>query len=227
MALQTPARLINYYLMRGTPHAFRTYPDYCNFLDDVSGKLGVQPNNLFMRGSCHLGYSIAPNPKVWTAMDIRPQPSDLDLVIVDVDYFNRINTEIQTWEQTNISACLQGKDYHYLDRQRDRLYNCCRDYDMPPVTCFHHKKTMMSIDVTKYCDKLRKLSAFIFRDWSSAHHRYNYDIRMLCQGIKKGELIAAPDEPIVVQLPMSASNAQDDGQQQSIPTVTGLPNTIS
>jgi len=76
--------LINFFLMRGTPLLFPDYKVYCGLLNDVSSRIGVHPNNLFLRGSCHLGYSIAPKSKVWTPMDTKSKPSDLDLVIVDV-----------------------------------------------------------------------------------------------------------------------------------------------
>ncbi|MCY2964031.1 MAG: hypothetical protein NT069_10370 [Planctomycetota bacterium] len=97
MALENPLRLVNDYLMGGsTPKAFDEYERYCDFVEAVAERIGVHPRNLYLRGSCQIGYSIAPRAeKVWTAMS---DESDLDLVIVDRLYFERFEKEIRRWE---------------------------------------------------------------------------------------------------------------------------------
>src|SRR6516165_12189716 len=81
-AVARPQRLINDFLLAGTPSAFADYARYCDFLDAIAERTGVHTRNLFVRGSCQIGFSIAPQRKVWTAMS---DQSDLDLAIVDAD----------------------------------------------------------------------------------------------------------------------------------------------
>src|SRR5258708_5304488 len=95
-AVDKPKRLIDDILLHGTPAAFKTYARYCDFLAELGEKLGVHSRNLFIRGSCGIGYSIAPQAgSAWMAMDDR---SDLDLAIVDSQYYDKIDQEIQEWE---------------------------------------------------------------------------------------------------------------------------------
>src|SRR6266536_4373809 len=91
MVLDNPRRLVNGYLMSGTPLAFATYAQYCAFIEAVAERTGIHPKNLYLRGSCQIGFSIAPRDKVWTAMSDK---SDLDLVIVDGPYFERFDQEV-------------------------------------------------------------------------------------------------------------------------------------
>ena len=62
LAKSTPQRLVNRYLMTGTPWAFPEYGRYCDFLEAVAERTGVHPRNLYLRGSCQVGFSIAPKP---------------------------------------------------------------------------------------------------------------------------------------------------------------------
>ena len=183
--------LINFFLMRGTPVAFTTYLDYAGFLDDVSSRIGVHPNNLFLRGSCHLGYSFAPKPGVWRLMD-QVKVSDLDLVIVDVDYFEKLNEELVRHDADNEAYYIQHDTKRYRSRLQDRRFNLCRDDNMPANTCLHHRDTMQRVPTTKYCGKKRALSAFVFRTWMDARSRYQFDLDDLISGIASGELVSAP-----------------------------------
>ena len=59
LAKTAPLALVNRYLMAGTPWAFATYALYCDFLDAVAERTGVHSRNLYLRGSCQIGFSIA------------------------------------------------------------------------------------------------------------------------------------------------------------------------
>ena len=99
--LRDAHRLLNAYLMGGTPTVFQRYEQYCDFLEAVSDRTGVHTKNLYVRGSCHLGFSIAPKSnKVWLRFG-PPSESDLDLVIVDSSYFHRCEDELRRWEARN------------------------------------------------------------------------------------------------------------------------------
>ena len=196
LAQSNPLRLVNGFLMTGTPQAFPEYIWYCDFLEAVAERIGVHPRNLYLRGSCHVGFSIAPKPKVWTVMHDR---SDLDLVIVDEGYFTRFEREVRWWEERNVSDFLQGSaNRAYERRQQDRKFNCCWDEALPPAICVHHQDTMRRVADMKHCGIYRKLSAFIYPDWLSARQRYQYDIRMLIDYVKTNSNIPG-DAPIPVK----------------------------
>ncbi|MDQ2730108.1 MAG: hypothetical protein M3Y56_00490 [Armatimonadota bacterium] len=193
-AVDDPRGLVNGFLMTGTPCAFQTYSQYYDFLDAVAERTGIHPKNLYLRGSCHIGFSIAPKSKVWTAMR---HNSDLDLVIVDPSYYHRFDQEIRSWDDRNSTEFLsEAEAQAYVRRQKDRRYNFCRDNDLPSVVCVHHKGTMKRVADLAHCGHWRKVSAFIYPDWHSAQERYLYDLRELQKGIEKGELTRPGDTPL-------------------------------
>jgi len=199
MVLDNPLRLVNGYLMAGTPRAFAEYVHYCDFIQAVAERTGVHPRNLYLRGSCHIGFSIAPRDKVWTAMS---DDSDLDLVIVDRPYFERFDEEVRRWEARNPAEFLQGKaSAAYFDRQRDRQFNCCRDEGLPSVVCVHHRDVMTAVAELRHCGRHRRLNAFVYPDWHSARRRYEYDLRRLREGIEAGRLTPPGDAPLLTKSP--------------------------
>ena len=197
LAKNAPLQLVNRYLMTGTPCAFSNYGCYCDFLEAVAERTGIHPRNLYLRGSCHIGFSIAPKPKVWTAMRSDSKPSDLDLVIVDEGYFARFERDVRWWEHRNPSEFLQGKaSGAFQRRQQDREFNCCRDKALPPAICIHHQDTMKRVADMNHCGFHRTLSAFIYPDWLSARKRYEFDLRELVNGVENGELQPPGDQPV-------------------------------
>jgi hypothetical protein len=194
LAKTDPLRLINGYLMAGTPWAFADYGSYCDFLQALAERVGVHPRNLYLRGSCHIGFSIAPKAKVWTAMG---DNSDLDLVIVDEAYFTRFEREVRWWEDRNPPGFLEGRaSQAFLRRQQDRQFNCCWDEALPPAICIHHRDTMRRVAELEHCGLLRRLSAFLYPDWLSARQRYEYGIQKLIEGVEAGRLRSPSDKPV-------------------------------
>jgi len=209
MVRENPLRLVNDYLMGGsTPMAFDEYRQYCDFVQAVSERTGVHPRNLYLRGSCQIGFSIAPRPdKVWTAMSDK---SDIDLVIVDRPYFERIEEEILRWEHRNPVHALQGKEsVAFLDRQRDRQFYCCRDKGLPSVVCVHHRDVMAAVADLAHGGRRREVSAFIYPDWFAARRRYENDLRLLRIGIDSGQLTPPEDTPV----PGDAMSPANPGSQ--------------
>jgi len=197
LAKTAPLQLVNRYLMTGTPWAFPEYSRFCDFLEAVAERTGVHPRNLYLRGSCQIGFSIAPKPTAWTAMRGGPNPSDLDLAIVDEAYFTRLEREVWWWEDRNPGEYLQGKASEALERrQRDRQFNCCRDEALPTAICIHHQDTMRRVADMEHCGLHRTLSAFIYPDWLSARTRYEFDLRQLVEGVESGRLPPPGDEPV-------------------------------
>jgi hypothetical protein len=220
LAKSNPLRLVNGYLMTGTPRAFATYEHYCDFLEALSERTGVHPRNMYLRGSCQIGFSIAPKPSAWTAMRDEPDPSDLDLVIVDEAYFTRIEREVQWWEDRNPVHYLQGGLARTFERrQQDRQFNCCRDDFLPVAVCVHHQDTMRRVAEMQHCGMQRALSAFAYPDWLSARRRYEYDIQELIKGVEQGYLPRPGDEPFAARSATSpqapAANLSPDGTSTS------------
>ncbi len=48
----------------------------------------------------------------------------------------------------------------------------------------------------QHCGMHRALSAFIYPDWLSARKRYEFDLRVLVEGVEGGELPPPGDEAI-------------------------------
>ena len=182
-AKEDPRLLIDHYLIPATPAAF-SYAAYGLFLHQLSLRLGVHPRNLFLRGSCQIGFSITPKAdKVWMAMD---GESDLDLAIIDAAYYEKIDREVMSWEERTRAAQGWGPAAErFGDRQRDRFYNCCRVDDLPYHLCPHHAEAMQDVAGMRHCGRPRTLKAFIFRDWYSLRSRYLSDLNQLTARIPK------------------------------------------
>jgi hypothetical protein len=195
IARRDPVRLLGRYLMAGTPCAFPDYDRYCDFLEAVAERTGIHRKNLYVRGSCHIGYSIAPDKdKVWLEVASK---SDLDLVIVDTDYFRRCEEELVRWESRNPVRDPRGPGAAASARRaQDRQFNCVRDMALPAVVCVHHRRTMQAVAELEHCGCKRKVSAFIYPDWHSATQRYEYDLRLLCEGVEKRWFPQPPDVPL-------------------------------
>ncbi len=222
MVLENPLRLVNDYLMGGsTPKAFGEYSKYCDFVQAVAERTGVHARNLYLRGSCHIGFSIAPRAdKVWTEM---ADDSDLDLVIVDRPYFERFEEEIRRWEDRNRAHDLQGEESAtFFDRQRDRQFYCCRDKPLPSVVCVHHQDVMRAVaDLFHSGGPRRGVTAFIYPDWLSARRRYENDLRHLRRGIEGGNL-TPPEETPFPRKPRRVMRALTTTKPQPSPT-SALP----
>jgi hypothetical protein len=192
-----PSRLINDVLIRGTPQVFDTYWKYCDFLSAVGGALRVHPASIFVRGSCKIGFSISPRiprppdtPKIWRPIT---NDSDIDLAIVDADFYYQVDDEIQRWEKDNKAHEFQGDEFdEYLARRRDRCFYCCRDYRLPDVVCVSFRDAIECINTKDFCDHRRPLTVFVYRDWWSLRRRYQYDLRQMCERVEGGRLPAPP-----------------------------------
>ena len=189
-----PRATVNNYLLVGTLWVFATYAKYRAFLRDVATRLHIPPQSIAMRGSSHLGFSIAPRPdKAWQK---RRKDSDIDIAIVDVAYFERLDTEVRAWEGRNLKPNLRNREdvKRYARRQQLRASNCIDDDTLPRNTCVPHRDAMADIDTTPHCGARQDVSAFVFRDWWSLRNRYEDDLKELCEKVTSG--IVLPPQPI-------------------------------
>ncbi len=218
LARDDPRRLIDQYLIQGTPAVFPTYDAYDAFLRELSSRLDVHPRNLILRGSSKLGFSIAPKvDKLW--YEAR-EDSDLDLAIVDTAYYERIDQEVIRWEERNRADRLKGRaSQRFLARQEDRYFNCCRIKDLPAHLFPHHFDAMGDVVRMQNCGRRRELNAFIYRDWWALRSRFEFDLKELCKGVPD-RFGPPPDQPLpLVKAPVPRAAA--------LPASTGAPATPS
>ena len=193
LAIDDSRRLIDHYLIHGTPDVFPTYDAYYDFLKEISNRFEVHPRNLILRGSSKLGFSIAPKVnKVWVEVG---ENSDLDLAIVDTAYYERIDQEVIRWEERNRAHRVKGRAAEdFAARQQDRFFNCCRIKELPENLFPHHFDAMRDIAAMMHCGRKRDLNAFIFRDWWALRARFDFDLRELREGVPR-KLPAPPEKP--------------------------------
>jgi hypothetical protein len=145
-----------------------------------------------MRGSCKVGFSIAPRlEKAWGECH---GGSDLDLAIVDPDYYHTIDRETRHWERRpeTKAAIVQSADLarQWKRRQNERQYYFYRDYNLPDglqckqliVNC------IQGAPVEETCGINRPVNIFVYRDWLSLVARYEFDIQQLTEGVDRGEI---------------------------------------
>jgi hypothetical protein len=188
LALSDRARLINTVLLPGTPRAIPTHAQHCELLGFIADKVGVHPNNLLFKGSTKIGFSIAPRAeKVW--MEYGPT-SDLDLAIVDGQFFQVVDYEVGRWEWSAENRGRMFRDQRLLRDHQNRarhkgLYDCFRFFDLPKIACMERlNECLGAAPVEACCGMRRSLTAFIFRDWWSVCKRYDFDLHCLCRGLQ-------------------------------------------
>lgn len=188
-------RLINDVLIPGTPAAFPTFMQYRDFLGACADQFGIHPENFQIRGSTKLGFSIAPHAdSAWSEM--RPD-SDLDLAIVDPDYYHYLDREIRHWERMPENQVFYGRKFtKRIDRRKQRQFYTLRFFDFPEIGCVkEHNARLKKLPIEECCGMPRPVDAFVFRDWWSLQSRWDFDLRDLKKAIDGG-LATGGDEPL-------------------------------
>ncbi len=170
--------------LSGTPHAFATFSEYRKFLDAVGKGLGVHPRTIVVRGSAHFGFSTSPQAhKVWRPFRVKgsraERPSDIDVAIVDVEYFHRMDNEVQDWESRQRRPKMNEPGAnHWLRREQLRRHNIWADDDaLPPSTCIPHVNAIANLNTTAFCGGVRrKVSAYVYRNWWSLQDKCMFDL---------------------------------------------------
>ena len=177
--LADPGKLTKDIWLVGTPWAFPTHAGFRDFLAFLADRLGVHPNNMAIRGSTKIGFSISPRAdKVWVAM--RPE-SDLDLAIVDPDYYHFFDREIRNYERRIWDERSSVPEMRKAaSRCEHRKFYTYRYQEMPNISCVQdHRAHLSDVPVQQFCGYPRNLTTFIYRDWWSVHERCEYDLRCL------------------------------------------------
>jgi hypothetical protein len=186
LAFNDSARLINWVLLPGTPRAIPTHEQHRCLLDFLARRIGVHPKNLFFKGNTKIGFSIAPLPdKIWR---LYRNSSDLDLAIVDPDFFHTVDNQVRMWERDPENSKGVFRNRKLLDvraaRHRHKgAYNCFRFFDLPDIPCMREvNQAIEGAPVTSCCGVQRSMTAFIYRDWWSVFHRFDFDLYELRRG---------------------------------------------
>ncbi len=153
--------IVQKYLMTGYPYIFLDKSGiYSDLKCDIISYFGaVDYKNVLMVGSCLLGFSIAPK-KEFLAIDFN-RDSDIDMVIIDTDLFNRYWNKLSDFDI---------KKAVYTEQEQMNYYSFLRYFfdgwirpDLLP-NCYTGKKEWFdffrSISYSKY-DK-RKVTGAIF-----------------------------------------------------------------
>jgi hypothetical protein len=203
--LADSGRLTSDVWLAGTPWAFPNYVGCREFLAFLADRLGVHANNIVVRGSTKIGFSIAPRPdKVWIAM--RPD-SDLDLAIVDPDYYHFFDREIRGYERRFGERLFSGVPrVKAVGRRESRKFYTYRYQDLPAIGCVtDHKAILTEAPVVACCGCHRPVTAFIYRDWWSVHERCEYDLRDLRRALAAPGFPPAGDAPRLMAPPSDSA----------------------
>lgn len=104
--------IINKRIIFGVPYIFKDSEDkYYDLKNVVSNFFNVNHRDVFMVGSSKLGFSLAPN-KLWYSIDwSEEKESDIDIVIISNEVFNRY------WK-----SILEYKDKLIPTKSKDNLF---------------------------------------------------------------------------------------------------------
>lgn len=204
--LADPLRLVRDFWLVGTPWAFQTHDAYQKFRAFLADRLSVHPNNFVVRGSTKIGFSVSPDAdKLWVKM--RPD-SDLDLAIIDTDYFHFFDREIRGHERRLGSAAFHGFEARKKARRdKYRRFYTYRYGDLPDIGCVEDHNHHLSEAPLQECCGQRPLSAFIYRDWWAVQSRCEYDLFELVREIRNQRLPDGGHEPRPYERPKGAREA--------------------
>jgi len=186
--------LASQWLLPGTPLLFDTHANFHRFLSFIADELYIPPMNVCVRGSGKIGFSIAPRAhKIWMASG---PACDVDIGIVDIDYFNMIDREVKRWMRR--ASTNDARDVAKKVRKTLK-YQYLRYFDLPeeiPVVAEHNDCFRRAGDVV-HCVKGRVVTAFIYRDWWSVCSRYTFDLEQLRKALvrEQSPLPSATDTP--------------------------------
>ena len=184
-------RLVRHWFFRATPMVFDTADDYSKFVDAFAKHLNVHPHNIHVRGSGLLGYSLSPSndvPKAWKPMDrTKPQPSDIDVAIADVDMFDRWKSPLEEWLDAN-RPDPRKKFAAWWKLKKKLEKQCIYSKQLPHGLCTEERAAIHCFDTTAYCGRNRHTSAFVFRDWQALEDRCVRDIQRLWDEVVAGRI---------------------------------------
>ena len=208
LAFDNPNALINHWLLPGTPMAFATYDQYIRFVDYLTEKTGIHPHQFVFRGSTKIGYSISPNRETRKTWKRFGPSSDLDLAIVDPNFYATLDDQVRRWDRQpeNQAQVLRYRTGMEFDRYRARVsqkgqHDCYRFFDVPrEIQCLSDlQKILDNAPIAKCCvHNFVDIKVFIFRDRWAVHRRYHTDLDDLRRGLTaiNNPLPSAPDLPL-------------------------------
>lgn len=189
---QARSLLINSVLIAAVPRIFVKRQDYERFAEYLSDELRVHPRNFSLRGSSLLGFSFHPK-HLWRQCS---DDSDVDLAIVDADYYHMIDREIRHLETRplgDIEAVRAGdSEEKRLGRRTDRKFYCYRYFNLPDLPAVASQKQVLKNVPSHLLDRRRSVDAFVFRDWWSVYSRWDSDLRGIQDGIVQRRMPHAP-----------------------------------
>jgi hypothetical protein len=111
--------IVTDHVFAGAPYVFRHRPEAVRTLrTHLSGSLGLaKEENVVIVGSAKIGFSLSPHsfPRAFS------KRSDIDVLVVDCDLFDRVWTTMLRWNYPSRSN-LSGSDWEWSKRRRNELY---------------------------------------------------------------------------------------------------------
>lgn len=116
---------------------------------------------------------------------MRPD-SDIDLAIVDPDYYHFFDREIRIYERRlGRKLFRDAESAKAISRRESRKFYVYRYPDLPDIGCVRDHKSHLGEAPLEACCGPRTLTAFIYRDWWSVHERCEYDLRALRRALNE------------------------------------------
>lgn len=161
-------------LFNGLPAAFAKVADYDAVRAQLNAALNTDPANIVLVGSGRFGYSLAPG-KFGRPFDPR---SDLDLVMVDADLFDRSWLELIRYDfkslTFNADIVMSLKEH----RSNNVFWGYLEPYRLKSALSFYSKvwfPAFMKLGLLRGTAG-RSVKARVYRTWehAKAYHRYSF-----------------------------------------------------
>jgi hypothetical protein len=130
--------------------------------------------------------------------------SDLNLAIVDPDYYHFLDREIRSYERRlEKGTPHEEAAWMTFGRRQSRRFYTYRYQHLPNIACVQaHNAHISEAPVERCCGIPRPITAFIYRDWWSVYSRCEYDLKDLRKKLADPTFPAGGDMARTFPLPL-------------------------
>jgi hypothetical protein len=188
--------IVREHIFSGVPFAFREQPQLLDLIrHHLKRELGLVPESVLVIGSAQTGFSLNPDnfPRRFS------DESDIDVLVVDQSYFDRIWITVLKWHYRRRGLNLGAPESNWQQRMRKNLFwgsvmphkiryeGLLFQDDLVPLRDLSTKWFNAFRSLSLYPEFARRdISGLLYRSWDHALLYQAYSLRQIRNIIRRG-----------------------------------------